>query len=391
MEQGHRLHVIANPIIPTDPNICTDPFNIKIIKFCRMFHRRGHYIIFYGVNECKNMVQCSEYHGIIGINEYDEAKRISNNFTHPNYMLIDNQDICGQISQKMWNKFGELLIPHLNTNYKKGDIVIHMVDDYAPSNFNCPMIHIDGGKGGGYYSIYKNAVFETYEYMKTFYKYLERNKEYCKIHNQKIIYPWFYPEDFTFNPDKRDNTYLYMARCQKYKGLHIFLHLSTLINATFIIAGGCASWNPQTKILETGEIQDGKVVTFDLNLYPNVKYIGIADYNTRKHLLSTVKALIQPTQYIEPCGWNVIESMMCGTPVLVSSFGGFLDTVIHGKTGFMCEFNVHPSPKLYDEWIKYIDKLDGLDPYVIRQYAIDKFSEDNAYQKYLQLFSQAEI
>ena len=32
------LHVIANPIIPTDPDIITDAFNQKIFKFCNLFH-----------------------------------------------------------------------------------------------------------------------------------------------------------------------------------------------------------------------------------------------------------------------------------------------------------------------------------------------------------------
>ena len=54
-------------------------------------------------------------------------------------------------------------------------------------------------------------------------------------------------------------------------------------------------------------------------------------YNTSKILLAVA--------YLEPFGMSVIQSLACGTPVVAISEGGYVETVIHQKTGLLVKRN----------------------------------------------------
>jgi glycosyltransferase involved in cell wall biosynthesis len=43
-----------------------------------------------------------------------------------------------------------------------------------------------------------------------------------------------------------------------------------------------------------------------------------------------------PTKYLEPFGCSSVESQLCGTPVISTDCGGYVETVEHFKTGLRC-------------------------------------------------------
>ena len=43
-----------------------------------------------------------------------------------------------------------------------------------------------------------------------------------------------------------------------------------------------------------------------------------------------------PTIYLEPCGLVALESQLCGTPVITTAWGGFIENIQQGQTGFCC-------------------------------------------------------
>ena len=97
----------------------------------------------------------------------------------------------------------------------------------------------------------------------------------------------------------------------------------------------------------------------------------------RNDWMSRASVLICPTMYVEPFGSIAVEAQLCGTPVVSTAWGGFIETVEHGKTGYHCNF--------MGEFIRGLQDAKNLDHNYIRQRAVEKYSYHNiknSYQKY---------
>lgn len=381
MESKRRIHVIANIFIPTNPKHTTSAHTIKVIQICELFHSKGHYVFLYGDSEARDYVSASEHVSVIDINEYREASESSNNFTDPRYMMIGSVKYA-QIHSLIESTFYKQLCIKLENNYEEGDIVFHIADNVSPSKFNKTMIHIDPSHMGGC-SVSSNVVFITEAWYNEFIK-CDSHVKLTPIENSTIILPWFDPKDFYISKNKERDIFLYLARCTGIKGFDHFMNLAKYFtNKTFWIAGGCIAYNS-----ETGEFISESFIDkyrfaqkcYNLNDYPNVKYWGVADAKLRKKLLSETSVLIQPTEYLEPCGWNVIEALLSGTPVITPNKGGFLDTV-SDEVGIKYENN-----ETWSTWSTYLSKAQLIDPNTCRNYAVKKFSADRAYQEYINFF-----
>jgi glycosyltransferase involved in cell wall biosynthesis len=64
------------------------------------------------------------------------------------------------------------------------------------------------------------------------------------------------------------------------------------------------------------------------------EYLGVLPTVERNQWLARASCLICPTLYLEPFGAMAVEAQLCGTPVLSTNFGGFVETVRHGETGY---------------------------------------------------------
>ncbi|MCA9750241.1 MAG: glycosyltransferase, partial [Romboutsia sp.] len=319
------------------------------IKLCSMFRSRGHIVYFYGIEDAE--VSASKIVDVIAKNDYDEVSRVSNDFKDPRYMT--GLPVLSEGKQKIIDNFAKNLQIKLHAYYTPGDVVLHIADCIPEDHYFKKMIHIEAlAMGGNIYN--SNVIFITEPYRQYQYKKYE-----TLIKNSTVILPWFNPNDYKIGK-KKDDTYLYLARCGKCKGLDTYLNISKEFpDRKFLIAGGVVEYNKKRNIIVDDE--NNKI---HLNDYPNVKYMGIVDAKQRKILLSRVSLLIQPTKYFEPCGWNVIEAMLSGTPVIVPLKGGFCQTVIHGATGFFCN--------VYQDYITYLERRSykTLIPEHIRDYAI---------------------
>lgn len=67
-----------------------------------------------------------------------------------------------------------------------------------------------------------------------------------------------------------------------------------------------------------------------------ISYIGeIGGYRAKSMFLKNAIALINPIQWHEPFGLNMIEAMACGTPVIAYRMGSVPEVIKDGKTGFI--------------------------------------------------------
>lgn len=96
------------------------------------------------------------------------------------------------------------------------------------------------------------------------------------------------------------------------------------------------------------------------------EHLGVLKGSEKAQWVSGAKALICPTTYIEPFGGVAVEAMLSGTPVLSTDFGAFVETNIHGETGFRCN--------TLREFLEAAEKVGNLNSVYIRERAQSLYS-----------------
>jgi glycosyltransferase involved in cell wall biosynthesis len=93
----------------------------------------------------------------------------------------------------------------------------------------------------------------------------------------------------------------------------------------------------------------------------DVQFLGELDETHKPSFYAGAAATLCPSDWPEPFGLVMIESMAAGTPVIALRRGSVPEIVIDGLTGFICD-NV-------DDMVNAIGRLDRIDPVTCRQHA----------------------
>lgn len=110
----------------------------------------------------------------------------------------------------------------------------------------------------------------------------------------------------------------------------------------------------------------------------DVTYLGEVDQEEKLRLLRDARALLFPTQWSEPFGMVMLESLACGTPVLATLFGAVPEVVTDGETGFLCRDDA--------EMGEAIARAATLDRATCRRAVETYFSAERMVSDYLHLF-----
>lgn len=86
---------------------------------------------------------------------------------------------------------------------------------------------------------------------------------------------------------------------------------------------------------------------------PGAVHAGVVRGSDRLALLQNAKGVLVPTTYIEPFGGVCVEAMLCGTPVITTDWGAFLELVDTGVDGFRC--------RMLRDFLAAADQVDQLD------------------------------
>jgi len=110
----------------------------------------------------------------------------------------------------------------------------------------------------------------------------------------------------------------------------------------------------------------------------NINFVGRVSVTELVKLYNIADVTMVPSKYEEPFGRVVIESLSCGTPVIVTKRGSLPYLVIDGQTGYISEDNVmsllHTLLRVYSLFkVGYPDKIRAL----CREYALRRFGQDN--------------
>lgn len=202
--------------------------------------------------------------------------------------------------------------------------------------------------------------------------------------NPKVIYYGTDTDLFRFNPNKEDY-FVFFARIHPSKGALMAVEIAKRTGIKLKVMG--EDKNPSVFGVSTLEewpksepfrwIENLKQ---ECSKYPNIEYIGsVWPHEKVVDILGRAKASIYPIQGQFQFDQTVIETLSCGTPVLVSNIPAPCELVDEGVTGFIL-----PQYDL-DAWAAAIRRVNELDPYKVRQVAETKWSAKRMAQEFVPL------
>lgn len=345
------LHLIG--LFHTIPNHDYDhcAFTGKVLRFSEMMEPFGYHIIEYANGE--SISKANEKVQIL-------SKEELLNMVGPPISL---KALHGESDTPIHKLFSEKLKIEILKRAKPHDIILHPYGtshkdllDLLPNCF-----HVESGIGYDGQEFGAIRIYDSYTWMHYMLgKQINSDGTVGKWPNAYYFAVHNYLDQSKWKPKLSSGDYLlYVGRVIEEKGLYIIQEIAKRLNQPIKIAG----------LGETERFQ-GK----------NMEFIGSVTGQEKIELFRNAKAVLMPTQYVEPFGIVAIEAMMVGTPMITSNFGAFVETVDHGKTGFRCH--------TLGDYMAAINKVGELDRKYIAEEARKRWSFEVIGPQYDAIFKQ---
>lgn len=132
--------------------------------------------------------------------------------------------------------------------------------------------------------------------------------------------------DWPLGSGPRGEHVVFLGRLSREKGPHHAIDIARALRVPLILAGGR---------------DPGQGAFFEAELMPRlrdqdvVRWVGEVSGRARWQLLAGARALLSPLDWEEPFGLVLLESMACGTPVIVTARGAVPEVVAHREAGWL--------------------------------------------------------
>lgn len=353
------LHLLGIPhTITADPSYSHCAFTGKVKRFIPMMERIGYKVIHYGnggppahPGDHEQIFAELELEQIIG--PHDPRS--------PNFYGAH-----ADVTSELYVRFNDRLQQALQRRVELHDIIC------------CPfgVAHTSAVQGAGLdgkayvvetgigydqtfaaFRVFESRAWQHYHYGK---------QSVQKSNNRGSDYDWVIPNYFDASEWKASSEpgeyVLFFGRICEAKGMAIFVEL--------------AKQRPDLKFVFCGQGESGWKT-----LAPNLEYRPPVFGKERSDLLRKAIAVVVPSRYVEPFGGVAVEAMLCGRPILASTFGAFEE--ILGPYSNQC--------RTLPDWMCALKKAEALRDFEhdnIRNYAEFRFDMKTLAHDYDNVFKQ---
>jgi glycosyltransferase involved in cell wall biosynthesis len=261
---------------------------------------------------------------------------------------------------RSWKHLNKKLVPEIGKRISPRDFICLITGTPHKTIKDHFQSHMVVEFGVGYEGVMSNfLVFESYAWMHTIYCQMFDGKAFCckgRFYDE-VIPNYFETELFPYSETTQDY-FPYLGRLTDMKGILYISNLCKKAGVKLKVAGNQGEF-PYTE---------------------NMEYLGLVGIKERGELLSKARAVLCPTIYVEPfCGVSV-ESLFCGTPVICTDWGAFTENIQNGVDGFRC--------RIPAEFLWAMQEVEKLNPRIIRDRAIRRFSTDVIRYRYQDYFDR---
>lgn len=341
-----RFHILGLPHTVSSKKFNACAYTQKVVKFGKMMTARGHEVIHYG-HEDSDLI-CTEHVSVLTNKDFDIS--YGSHDWRSKFFKFDTKDHAYQT-------FFKNAIKKIAKRKKKNDFLLPFwgsgVRPICDAHNDMIVVEPGIGYAGGHWARWK--IFESYAIYHAYGG--MQNVGTCRQDWYEVVIPnYFDLEDFDFC-EKKEDYFLYLGRVYDGKGVNIAIQATEIAGVKLVIAG---------------QKEDG------YKLPPHVEYIGYADVNKRKQLMSKARASFLASMYVEPFGGVQIENLLSGTPTITTDWGSFAENNLHGITGYRC--------RTMGDFVQAIKKIHRIDPRNCREWG-ENFSLEKVgpmYEKYFQ-------
>lgn len=353
-----RFHVMGLPFTQTNRRYCACAYTTVLTYFCKAMHARGHEIIHYGAEgaevPCEHVSIFSKQEQLDIYGPYDPQS-------------LDN-GITFDPESRGWLAYNRRASAEIGLRAKRKDFVCHLAGQASQSVAtvlgDADVMHVEPFIGyGGTFARYR--AFCSYAMMHG--AWFREQGFNADGKNYDVVVPNLY--DLNEFPEGNGGDYLlFVGRLIARKGLNIAIQAAAIAGKKLIIAG------------QGGKMEGNVLVTTDGQRFTgDFEYVGHVNAEQKAKLMGGALALMVPTIYVEPFGCVNIEAQIAGTPAITSDWGGFVDTVEHGVSGYRC--------RTLDHYVWAVNNAKFLDREAIRARAISLYSFDKVASMYEEWFS----